>query len=296
MIEQIADLLGALARLAVPLVVLIVILIFKKEISGLLKRIVKGKILGQEFEFDQRLEMLKEHISEGQKEILIQGDMLKKGIPKQEEVNILEKAKDQPLEALARIRNLVEQELVDLMAAKGFSQYLESGFSFHKAITLLQNRENITKSTANSLRQFYDLTNNILRAQIETSEDELIRLIDLGSMLLNLIRAIPRETYEVYKPNVELYRDKECKVKYEDVTGLILRVISPGGTKEDYRIYPTTRNYLEAQILSWEWNLDKSWGEAWYRDPLTNEIKLAWSRAGEFVGRPLQEIPGEWIE
>lgn len=271
---------------------MIVILVFKKEISDLLKRIIKGKIFGQELEFEKKLNKLKENISEGKKEIHAQEEeRLKAGIPKEEEVKILEKAEDEQRKALNTVSNLVEKELKNLIATHGLLQYFDRGFNFIKAVALLQNRESITKSTASSLRQFYNLKNNILIADIETSEDELIRLIDLGSMLLNLIQAIPRETYEVFKPNVEVYKDKECKAKYDDVTGVILKVTSPGRKIEDYRIYATTKkDYKEGQILSWEWNMNNSWGEAWYRDPLSDDIKVAWSSTGEFVGRPLKEV------
>jgi hypothetical protein len=296
---QIINLIHALAKLAIPLVILIIILIFKKDISNLFARLKRGKIFGQEVELHDQLDKLSENISEGAKRI---PESLEKPIEKKtpekdhydEFSEILKKAEKDPKEALNITGLLVEVELKNLVALYGLLQYFSHGFSFLKAVGLLQNRGIISKSTAISLRQFYNLRNDIIHAQIETSEEEMIRLIDLGVMLSNLIRSIPHETYEVHDPNIEIYRDKNCTVKYEYGTGLMLKVTSPGGKIFNYRIYPTTRtDYEKGQILSWEWDSSKKWGEAWYNSPVTGKIEHAWSSSLEFVGRPLGNIPIE---
>lgn len=67
--------------------------------------------------------------------------------------------------------------------------------------------------------------------------------------------------------------------------------LRPGEAAKTFRIFPTTRDdYIKGEILSWEWNMNRVWGEAWYRDPRTNEIKKAWGQAAEFVGRNLDHL------
>lgn len=113
-------------------------------------------------------------------------------------------------------------------------------------------------------------------------------------MLLNLIRAIPHETYEVYVPNIEIYKDEKCTDKYKYGTGVLLKVTTPGGKIFNYRIYPTMKtDYKKGQVLSWEWNSSSKWGRTWYKSPVTGKIEHAWSSSLEFVGRPLKEIPIE---
>lgn len=297
--DQIINLIFALSKLAVPLVILIIFLVFKKDVSELIRRLKKGKILGQEVELHDQLDNLSKNISEGAKKIPELAEKpTEKKVPEKDHYDelseILEKAKKDPQDALKTISLLVEIELKNLIAIQGLLVYFSMGFNFLRAAALLQNKETISKSTASSLRQFYELRNKIIHDQIDISEDEVIRLIDLGIMLLNLIRAIPHETYEVYEPNIPIYRDKDCKFKYEKGTGILLKVTSLGGKIFNYRIYPSTKtDYKKGQLLSWEWNSINKWGEAWYKNPITGKTERAWSSSLEFVGQPLDKIPIE---
>jgi hypothetical protein len=296
--ELIIDLISALVKLAFPLIILIIVLIFKKEISGILKRIKKGKILGQEIELSEEIDKLGENIVQESKNLPFSIDSKMKMLSTKEEVKLNEEAvviikgaEEKPIEAVELAKNQVEKELINLIATYGLIKYFEKGFNFFKAVALLQNRGVISSSTAISLRNYYELRNKITHDPSEANKDEIIRFVDLGIVLAGAISAIPRETYEVYEPNVEIFKDAKCSVKYAGVWGILLKVISPGGKIENFRIYPTTRkDYKKGQVLSWEWDLSKTWGEAWYKEPGTDNIKTAWTEAGEFVGRPLEAV------
>jgi hypothetical protein len=70
-----------------------------------------------------------------------------------------------------------------------------------------------------------------------------------------------------------------------------LRTTSPGGAHTSFRIFPTTKtDYVTGKTVTWEWSPANVWGETWYRDPNSREIKKAWDSAMEFCGRPLDEI------
>lgn len=55
--------------------------------------------------------------------------------------------------------------------------------------------------------------------------------------------------------------------------------------------YPTTRQYGPGSRVTWAWNMDITFGEAWYRDPEDQQVKYAWTSSGEFIGEVIPESP-----
>ena len=105
-----------------------------------------------------------------------------------------------------------------------------------------------------------------------------------------MLRSIPREINRVAFANVPFYSDREGLKEVRDARAVILETTHPDAQQKAQRIFPSTRSYHQGQVLSWEWDSGKSWGESWYRDPQTDEIRHAWSGSLEFVGRPLETI------
>ena len=192
----------------------IVILIFKKEFSELLKRIRRGKLFGQEFELSEKIDELSEKVLEEIKELPVPEDsgevqiMAGNHIVVSEDVKvIIEEADKKPMETLTVVIKQVEVELVNLISIYGLLNYFLKGFHFLKAVAILQNRGAISKNTAISLRSFYDLRNRMLHYSVESNEDDIMRLIDLGILLSNAIKSVPREKFEVAFPKVDVFQD-----------------------------------------------------------------------------------------
>jgi hypothetical protein len=121
--------------------------------------------------------------------------------------------------------------------------------------------------------------------------DEILRAIDSGLVILKAIKALPQERHTVHQNNVDLYSDPECQELREDCKGVILESLSAGGAITAYRIFPTTRDqYEKGMRVSWTWNGSRQWGDTWYRDPESHEIRYAWSSSVEFVGRDLDRL------
>jgi hypothetical protein len=121
---------------------------------------------------------------------------------------------------------------------------------------------------------------------------EILSVIDTGLSLLRTIRSIPHKINFVSNPGIRLFEDSDGQRPRNDVNGLILDTQSPGGMEKRKRIFPTTRidYYQVGKRVSWEWNLEKHWGETWYKDLDTKEFRLAWSKSIEFVGRHFDEL------
>jgi rRNA-processing protein FCF1 len=141
---------------------------------------------------------------------------------------------------------------------------------------------------------FWQIRNRVTHGQ-KIDLEEIPLAINVGLSLLKSIKAIPHEVNVVHNPGVTLYSDPECKKARESVKGIILETRKhPGDAFVSFRIFPTTRTHFSnGKIVAWEWNIENVWGESWYRDPDTNEIKYAWSSSAEFVGRNLDELQPE---
>ena len=61
-----------------------------------------------------------------------------------------------------------------------------------------------------------------------------------------------------------------------------------------HRILPTTRTHFQkGKRVAWDWNMQKKWPTAWYRDPNTGGVKRAWIKSAEFIGRHLDDIDSQ---
>ena len=70
---DVVALLEAAAKIAWPIVTVVLILIFRKDISDLLHRLQKGKVLGQEIELAQAASELRQNVEKLQGQPITQG-------------------------------------------------------------------------------------------------------------------------------------------------------------------------------------------------------------------------------
>jgi hypothetical protein len=145
----------------------------------------------------------------------------------------------------------------------------------------------LTASAASALSIFSNVRNEIVHGGRAVADEEVLRAVDAAIPLLRAVVAIPSERKIVAFEPVPIYSDPDAKVVIPDVKGLILTAVSPGAGFTSRHIYPTTLDHYEVgRDVTWEWG-PSTWGEAWYRDPETDEIKSAWGASMEFVGRHL---------
>lgn len=283
--ELMSDLITSLAQLLWPIVVFMLILFFRKELSGLLSRLKKGKILGQEVEFEQSVKSFSQSVEKAEKEVPVMISATDDSITK-----ILDESAKDPKIGILHLASEIEKELRVLMASMGF--LLQHSYqSALQAMTIFEQRGALPKHTMSSLKIFWDLRNRAIHEGPTENKENIIKVLDIGLSLLKTIQAIPHEVNVVYHPGVNVYSDKECQQIVKGVKGLILKTISPGGSITSFRIFPTTKNdYVKGKQVAWEWNLSKTWGECWYIDPDSGEKKYAWTSSGEFIGRHIDEI------
>ena len=294
--KEYVDLISAIATLLWPIFAFTVLFTFKKQITNLLERIKKGKVFGQEIELSDSLLKLGESAATVAQEVAAIPLSANTSSPIDEPDaidetrEILREAVQSPKAALLLLASDLEREARQLLASVG---HLEG----RRHVPLTQAIEVLDKQFGglpghipSSLRFFWEARNKLIHGG-DASDEDILRAIDSGITILKALKAFPREVNVVYHPGVDIFHDPLCRNRIEGVKGVILETESPGGTTKTFRIYPSTLlHYVKNKRVAWEWSFEKTWGEAWYKDPDTKEIKPAWSSAAEFVGRHLDEV------
>jgi hypothetical protein len=207
------------------------------------------------------------------------------------EQQLLEEAAASPVVAIMRLTIEIDRELRKLLAVYGrLAQYQGE---LPEAIGLLEMSSGgqPPRELKDTLAQFWSLRNHVVHSQV--SEHLALRALDYGLRILRMVKSIPRHSYIVVRADIPLYANPECAPPArEDVRGVILETFSPEGKPTGRHIFPSTKTYRLGESVSWEWNRqnEKGWGETWYRDPDTREIKSAWGESLEFIGRNLEDI------
>lgn len=293
--KEAAELISAIASLLWPLFAFTTLFVFKKQIGELVGRIKRGKLLGQEIELSESLNKLEESAAAVAKEVAALPvpanlEVARDSIDDNQITIILQEAARSPKAALILLASDIEREARQLLASVGRLEG-QRYIPLSQAIDVLSKQfGGLPGHIPSSLKFFWDARNRLVHGG-EADAEEVLRAIDSGVTILKALRAFPRETNVVYHPGVTVYQDSLCRNPWPNVRGVILETETPGGTKKFFRIFPTTKaHFQKGKRVAWEWSSEQSWGEAWYKDPDSGEIKPAWSSAMEFIGRHLEDV------
>ena len=293
---EIAELLRSVASLLWPILGFWALRAFRDDIAGAIGRIKKAKVLGHEFELDTQLKELHEAANQASNEVAD----LPRSIPEptsesvQPETEdpiqkILETAARSPEAALLLLAMEMEKEGREVLASTG-KRTEEKPLPFLRVIERLDSHYGLPRYIANSLKLFLHTRNKLVHGGFAEDRD-ILSALDSGVAIYGALKSLPRERNWIQHEGVPVYSDQECLHEIPGVKGVILRTESSSGATTRYRIFPSTNTHFrKGKRVSWEWNLDKPWSDAWYRDPVSNQINLAWNSSGEFVGRHFEDL------
>ena len=295
--SEISELLKAIATLLWPIFAFYMLFVFKSQLAEAIRRLKKGKFFGQELELSDSVIDLHRSASKLSEEVSVipissanNSDM--DNSDKDDELSIktiIHEAARSPKAALILLATHIEKEARQTLASIGKLQG-RGNVNVLKAIDELDNHYGLPKHISSSLNLFWKTRNEIIHGG-ETDERNILSALDSGVSILKSLHAIPRETNWVHHPAVDIYSDPECSILIKNGKGVILKSASSSGAKIFYRIFPTTRTHFQkGKKVAWEWSFLNGWSDAWYKDPETNEIKLAWVSSAEFIGRHLDDV------
>lgn len=183
----------------------------------------------------------------------------------------------------------IQQELRVLAAVMGLMEN-RTGATIPESAQLLNTWSAATRDFTEPCVWFWESANSMFMER-NNNPDEVRKVAELGINALKKARAYPRNVHVVYCTGIPLYSDSNASVRIPGAHGIVLGVMDMNGQISDWRIYITTRtHYVQGMQVSWNWNMGTVYGEIWYRDPNTNEIRQAYSSSAEFAGRDLREL------
>jgi hypothetical protein len=295
-VAEIATLFQAVAAILWPVFAFTALFVFRAQIVDLARRLKKGKLLGQEIELNESLDALGRSAKTVEQEVAALPAPVNPSPAPQEQAAeeatvrlVLSEAAKSPKAALILLASELEKLALQILASTGHLQGRRF-LPIQRAIDELQRTLGLPTHVQSSLKLFWS-TRNLLVHGGEGTDKDILRAVDSGLTILKALQALPREINMVYDPATPVYFDPQLTLEMPGVKGVILETIAPGGAVRSLRILPTTRTHFKkGHQVAWEWNMQSVFGQAWYRDPLTHEVKEAWSSSAEFVGRHLDEL------
>jgi hypothetical protein len=294
--DKLAPLLQGIASVGWVIFAFVVLFVFKPEITRLLYRLRKGKILGQEIELNEELASLQTSAAALALEVqeLPPPDDRNAVVSSQEEeldaiiTPILKQAATSPKVALMMLSAELEKQALHGLATRGLLRG-RPAVPLTQALSELR-PYGFPPILEGSLELFKSARNRIIHGA-DATDDDALRALDSGMAIFKSVSALPNEFHTVYHPGVDIFSDSACNKPFPNVKGIILESTSPGGVMKTKVVFPTTHvHFQKGKRVAWEWNSAKQWPASWYRDPDTKEIKSAWGESVEFVGRHLDDI------
>ena len=289
--DGIPDILNGAAAVLWPLVLALALVLFRNEIVSLARRMKKGSAFGAEAEFErdelQTLNIEAVRATNEAAPIATPVDPTPSDAPANVKLTssvsdrVFSEASRSPQIGLMVLSAEMDKLARRLAAATGHNK----NQSVRAQIGIWDSA--LPPHVKRAYQLFSEARNRIIHGGAATDQ-EIWSAIDSGLLIYSALDSIPIEKNVVLHPNVDVYSDPEASVLM-GVKALIMETTHDGKTSA--RIFPTTLNhYRPGMRLTWEWNMDRSWGDAWYRDPTDGEIKLAWNSSAEFVGRDLEQV------
>jgi hypothetical protein len=281
--NDVAELIRALAALAWPLVAIVVVGIFRPELSNMLKRVTRGRAGPIELELARELDELgvrtkaaTETLPESAPEAVV-------GFEHAVSKEILGQASSSPKTALMALSAELDRQAREVLASSRDPEAWQ-GRSLGQKLLRLE----LPPQVQSAYDEFRIVRNKIVHGHHASDEDAL-RALDYGLLILDALYRVPREVHRVLVPRVECYADEDGEQRCEFWAVLLESEQTTDGSRIE-RAFPTTdTSYMPGQRLSWEWR-PREYGEAWYRDSRSGEMRYGWTSSLEFVGRPLEQI------
>jgi hypothetical protein len=290
-VDEIADLIRALAALAWPTVLVVFLWSFKDELRRLLGRLERASGPGVDLAFARELDELNESAQAAAESLPEATDEAPGEVPSAVR-EALDDSAQTPGAALMLLAAEIERRVRQLAAQTGQLYANPEAWTRGRPVTANTLRLfGLSPPILEALDRFRHVRNRIVHGR-EATDHEVLRAIDSAVAILDALDRVPREVNTVYATDVPLYSDPDGTHEREHVRAVVLRTFHTDTPNQStLRVYPTTRTHFrQNEPVAWEWDTSRVWPESWYRNPDTDEIEYAFTSSGEFVGTPLAEL------
>jgi hypothetical protein len=159
-----------------------------------------------------------------------------------------------------------------------------------RAVAQLQKQGGLPEHVIGSVKLFQEIRNRIIHGGTATDE-EILRAIDSGVMLLKAIDAIPVEINTMHRINVPLYADAGCTQPVQGARGLMLETTSPAHYKNNSKSFPPRGHVFRS---GGGWHGSGTWVVSGVRPgteiPIPTNVRRLGCNRRNFVGRHLDDV------
>lgn len=285
--QDVADLLRAVASLAWPAVAFAALLLFRTEFAALLRRLRRGRAAGVELDFGRELSELEQSADDLQEAVPETPAVSPEVEPATSEApeasaRILDRAAQSPKAALMLLSAELERRSREAVSTR--APDIVRG-PWMRQLRVLE----LSPSVRAAAEEFRLLRNQIVHGG-QATDDDALRAIDAGLMILRALERVPHEVNVVIQPKVDCFADADGNQQH-DFQAVLLAAEHPPDGEVTERAFPHTGPPLpEGEAVTWEWRSGRTFPESWYRDPRSGELRYGWTSALEFAGRPLHRF------
>lgn len=182
--------------IAWPAVAVFAIVMFKNDFKKVLSRLKKAKILGgNEFELDTEVTKLEKNVEQGRQEVsemeFSMEENKKKSIQLDKDVDeILKAATTKPTLGIIELSSILEREVRTLAVNFLGDQHPNLNRPFLTLCKILISGSYFPSHIKESLETFWKIRNEIVHGTILKDDENIIRVLDTGLALLEVIKSI----------------------------------------------------------------------------------------------------------
>ena len=296
LIPQITSLVGSIASLLWVTLAIVIVVLFRDEFRNLLRKLKKGKLFGQEIEFEEELQKLSTKAEKVQEEAAkvassqpTELDTEKAATDEKKIDEIIRSAAEAPKTNLIMLGREIEREMQRVLRVIGRSN--EQRF-----VSLGQGMSELKKlgwvgDLASSVELFQKIRNAIVHGQANPSESDIISAIDSGAKILSALNTLPRMRHMIVETGIPLFLEPSGASRSIDITGIKVSGIGRDDFTNFTEIYPTNKDYKVGAYVTWEWDKSRPVLPHYWFEPNAKQYLLAWKRRMPlFVGRDINEI------
>jgi hypothetical protein len=181
-----ANLIKAIAALLWPILCFAAVFLFKGEIRGLLHRLKKGKLFGQELELEASLNQLNASAVAAASEVSelpsIEPGLEPKSVNPDAVRDILKLVATSPKAALVTLSAAIEKEARDVVAVRGHLKG-RTHLGLRDAVAEISTTVGLPQHVTGSLQWFSDVRARIVHGH-DATEDDVLRAVDSGITIL----------------------------------------------------------------------------------------------------------------
>lgn len=278
-----------LARLVTwPIVVVLVVLVFRRPLIQALDNATEVKIAGQSIQIArERLDMLDMLIAQ-----LERAEKLPDNGPQVDlHGRVMDGAKADPLVGLSELDVALRAEINTLALTNGWVDDLAKGPNdlWYQLLRVHQLNRSAPESLP-ALFLFSELLDAALTQRAEFRSGDIFRTIRVGLRVHAFVQSIPQRVSTVLESRLPVYADRDRSQPRTDIHAVLIR--TQHTPKEDpvERVWPSNRHYEPGTRVTWIFDDTQWWDASWWYNPQTDEPILVWKNGRySFNGEPLQQ-------